>query len=178
MAGSMAQPPKQPEVEAAGPPAGWMARYGPALRAYFRKRAGNAEAEDLVQDVFVALQARGGLETIEHVDRYIFRVAANVMAARGRPNTWRWSQHAVLDEGRLADELSPERALIAKQTLERLMAGLKAAPPRAAEAFILHRFDEMSYGEIAQQMGISVKAVEVHVRRTLERITALMDAPR
>jgi len=59
-----------------------MAQYGPALRAYFRKKAGAAEAEDLVQDVFVAMQARGGVEDIEHVGRYLFRVAANVLARR------------------------------------------------------------------------------------------------
>jgi RNA polymerase sigma factor (sigma-70 family) len=155
---------------------GWMAQYGPALRTYFRKKVGAAEAEDLVQEVFLAMQARGGTDGIEHVGRYIFRVAANVMAGRNRPGTWRWSEHATLDELILADECSPERALIAKETLEDLLAALKASPPRAAQAFILHRFEQLPYEEIARRMGVSVKAVEMNVRRTMERVMLAMEA--
>jgi RNA polymerase sigma factor (sigma-70 family) len=156
-----------------------MAQYGPALRAYFRKKAGASEAEDLVQDVFVAMQARGGVEDIEHVGRYLFRVAANVMARRSAPDRWRWSEHAELsDLEALIDELSPERALIAKDTLVRLIASLRAVPPRAAQAFILHRFEEMSYGEIATQMGLSVRSVESHIKRTLDRVLAEMGGNR
>ena len=174
-------PPKPPESEtarAAGELPDWIGRYGSALRAYFTKRVGPAEAEDLVHDVFVAMQARSTAEAIQHPNRYVFRIAANVMAARNRPNSWRWADHAVLDDLILADELSPERTLIAKETLERLMAGLQAVAPRAAQAFVLHRFDEMSYEEIARRMGISVKAVEMHVRRTMERVNAFMEARR
>jgi len=120
-------------VKTAGAFPDWMAEYGPALRAYFRKKAGASEAEDLVQEVFLAMQARGA-HGIEHMGRYVFRVAANVMAARNRPGTWRWSDHATLDELILADECSPERALIAKEALEDLLAGLKAAPPRPSSS--------------------------------------------
>lgn len=171
----MGQPPissassTPPPVEA---PA-WMAQYGPALRAYFRKKAGAAEAEDLVQDVFVAMQARGGVEDIEHVGRYIFRVAANVMARRAGAERLR-STEELSDLEALIDELSPERALIAKDTLERLIAALRTLPPRAAQAFILHRFEEMSYGEIAARMGLSVRSVESHIKRTLDRVLAQM----
>ena len=178
----MGQPPTSSATSPASAPAAapaWMAQYGPALRAYFRKKVGAAEAEDLVQDVFVAMQARGGVEDIEHVGRYLFRVAANVMARRSAPDRWRWSEHAELsDLEALIDELSPERALIAKDTLVRLIASLRAVPPRAAQAFILHRFEEMSYGEIAAQMGLSVRSVESHIKRTLDRVLAVMGASR
>ena len=181
MSGLIVATPQQPDPDT-NPPReafpGWMAQYGPALRTYFRKKAGAVEAEDLVQEVFLAMQARGGTQGIEHVGRYIFRVAANVMASRNRPGTWRWSEHATLDELILADECSPERTLIAKETLEDLLAGLRAAPPRAAQAFILHRFEQLSYEEIAGRMGISIKAVEMHVRRTMERVMVTMEARR
>ena len=178
----MGQPPTSSATSPASAPAAapaWMAQYGPALRAYFRKKVGASEAEDLVQDVFVAMQARGGVEDIEHVGRYLFRVAANVMARRSAPDRWRWSEHAELsDLEALIDELSPERALIAKDTLVRLIASLRAVPPRAAQAFILHRFEEMSYGEIAAQMGLSVRSVESHIKRTLDRVLAEMGTSR
>lgn len=173
----MALPPGKPSGKTGptGPETpDWLVQYGPALRAYFSKKVGAADAEDLVQEVFLAMQARGGVAGIEHVGRYLFRVAANVLAGRNRPGAWRWSDHATLDETMLPDERSPERALIARQALESLMAGLKAAPPRAAQAFILHRFEEKSYEEIAAIMGVSVKAVEMNVRRTMERVMAAM----
>ena len=101
------------------------------------------------------------------------------MARRSAPDRWRWSEHAELsDLEALIDELSPERALIAKDTLVRLIASLRAVPPRAAQAFILHRFEEMSYGEIAAQMGLSVRSVESHIKRTLDRVLAEMGASR
>jgi len=176
----MAQPPNQSEADAGHREdlRRWILAYGPALRAYFRKKVGAAEAEDLVQEVFASVQARGALEDTAHVNRYLFRVAANAVAKRRRPGGWDWSEHAGLDELDLADELSPERTLIAKQTLARLLIALKEVPPRAAEAFSLHRFDEMTYGEIAEHMGITVKAVEGHIKRALERITLLLEAPR
>lgn len=153
----------------------WMLAYGPALRTYFRKKVGAAEAEDLVQEVFLAMQARGPLEDTEHVNRYLFRVAANVVARRRRPGQWDWSGHAELDDVQLQDALSPERSVIARQTLSRLLEALNELPPRSAQAFALHRFDEMTYGEIAGHMGVSVKAVEALMKRALERITAIME---
>ena len=157
---------------------GWMLRYGPALRTYFRKKVGPGEAEDLVQEVFVNLQDRGRVDDIEHVNRYLFRVAANVLAKRYRRGGWDWSGHAELDDVQLEDAISPERSLIAKQTLGRLLEALNDLPPRSAQAFALHRFDEMTYGEIAVHMGISVKAVEALMKRALEKITARLEAAR
>lgn len=155
-----------------------MVQYGPALRAYFRKKVGGAEADDLVQDVFLAMQARGPLEDTEHVNRYLFRVAANVVAKRRQAGGWKWPDHAEVDENAIHDGVSPERALIAKQTLSRLLEAMRELPPRSAQAFALHRFDEMTYGEIAVHMGISVKAVEALMKRALERITARLEGVR
>jgi len=96
----------------------WMVRYGPALRRYFQKRVGHAEAEDLVQDVFVAMQVRGALDEPEKVDRYLFRVAAHILARRSQRQGWNWSGHAELgDIDAPPDELSPERILIANERL-------------------------------------------------------------
>src|SRR3546814_19438815 len=37
--------------------AAWMATYGPGLRRYFRRRADDADVDDLVQEVFLRLQS-------------------------------------------------------------------------------------------------------------------------
>jgi RNA polymerase sigma factor (sigma-70 family) len=155
---------------------GWVLRYGPALRAYFRKKVGAGEAEDLVQEVFANLHDRGHIEDIEHVNRYLFRVAANVLTRRSQVKTWDWADRAGIEELELFDELSPERVLIAKQTLSRLMLALHDLPPRVQEAFILHRFEDMTYREIAERMGIKPKSVEALIIRGLARIAVVLEA--
>jgi RNA polymerase sigma-70 factor (ECF subfamily) len=62
----------------------WMVEYGPALRRYFERRVGAAEAEDLVQDVFLHLQARAVGGAVDNVERYLFRIAGNVLVSRHR----------------------------------------------------------------------------------------------
>ena len=147
-----------------------MDRYGPALRRYFQKRVNPIEAEDLVQDVFVAMQVRGGLDGVDHVNRYLFRIAANVLARRRARPTWDWSGRRPLEEAGLHEEVSPERILIGKQAIERLVVALNDLPPRTGEAFLLNRFEEMTYAAIAERMGISVKAVEKLIKRAITRI--------
>lgn len=177
MAWLMPQPPKPSDsaVPPTGDAAAWMLEYGPALRSYFRKRVGAVEAEDLVQDVFVALQERATLDNVEHLGRYVFGIAAKVLAKRGSPLTLEMPEAEGLDHlVALIDDLSPERALIAKDTLSKLVAALSTLPPRSAQAFILHRFEEMSYGEIAAHMKIGVRTVESHVERTVGRLLTIL----
>lgn len=170
---------QQPSGEGEGPGrlgeaalAELMARYGPALRRYFQKRVSPLEAEDLVQDVFVAMQVRGDVEDVEHVNRYLFRIAANVLARRRARPTWDWrsGRRSIDDFPEMVEELSPERALMGKQAIEQLVVVLRELPPRASEAFLLNRFEEMTYAAVAAHMGISVKAVEKHIKRALARI--------
>lgn len=170
--------PSNPPADAAHAEAmhAWMLRYGPALRRYFQKRVGHAEAEDLVQDVFVAMQVRGGLDEPEKVDRYLFRVAAHILARRRQRQGWNWSAHAELgDIDAPPDEISPERILIANERLARLTQALNTLPPRMAEAFVLHRFDEMTYAEIARRMGVSVRTVESFIARAVTRVALIVE---
>jgi len=173
----MAPPLRPDEVRADQRMGAWMADYGPALRRYFRRSVGAGEAEDLVQEVFLAMQVRGAHETVDNASGYLFRIAANLLAKRRQREPWHWDRHAQLDgvfEPR--EEISPERALIAKQAAAGVLEALKALPPRTAEAFLLHRFEEMTYAAIASHMGVSVKAVEALIARAIKRVGAVLEA--
>jgi RNA polymerase sigma-70 factor (ECF subfamily) len=156
--------------------AAWMAEYGPALRRYFRRSVGAGEAEDLVQEVFLAMQVRGAHEEVENASGYLFRIAANLLAKRKQREPWHWDRHAGLEgvyEPR--EEINPERTLIARQAAAGVLDALKALPPRTAEAFLLHRFEEMTYAAIATHMGVSVKAVEALIARAMKRVGAVLE---
>ena len=142
-----------------------MIQYGPALRRYFQRRANPADAEDLVQDVFVRLHQYETPAEIGNVEGYLFRTAANVLARRNEKPRWRWGSQIPLEYVPLADELSPERIVMGRQAVEMVLRGLDNLPPRAAHAFFLYRFEQLSQEAVARRMGVSLKAVEKFLRR-------------
>lgn len=149
----------------------WMVRYGPALRRYFLRRANAADADDLVQEVFLSLQARDGGAKIDNVQGYLFRTAANVLGMRRRQVTWQWgSQEDIEQVEGLVDDLSPERIVIARQALEEVVKALADMPPRTAQAFFLYRFGHLSQEQVARRMGVSLKAVEKFLRLALRHL--------
>ncbi len=157
----------------------WMDEYGPALRRYFHKKVGPAEAEDLVQDVFVSLQVRGSTETIDNVEGYLFRIAANALARRHKRRNWDWAGHEDLTDGEWpSEEVSPERVLMGKEAVTKLVAALADLPPRSSEAFFLHRFEEMTYAAIAARMNISTKAVDHAIQRALKHLAKALERGR
>jgi RNA polymerase sigma factor (sigma-70 family) len=173
----MASPPQRPRnadtAEAQEALRAWVEDYGPALRRYFEKRVPPAEAEDLVQDVFLSMQVRGQADTVDNARGYLFRVAANVLARRRQGLAAVRPGAAPLD--RMVEEISPERVLIAKEALERMVAALEQVPPRAREALLLHRFEEATYASVARRMGISVSAVEQLITRALKQISLALE---
>lgn len=179
----MASSPKPPRADAASPDRGsgggadmhaLVVQYGPALRRYFQRRAGGGaagEVDDLVQEVFLLMQARGSASDIDNIEGYLFRTAANVLGMRRRRSTWAWGRQEDLDEVEgFADELSPERILIGREAMDAMMAALRELPPRCAHAFILYRFEHMPQAAIARQLGVSQKAVEALVQRAARRL--------
>jgi RNA polymerase sigma-70 factor (ECF subfamily) len=153
----------------------WMAAYGPALRRYFQKKASPAEAEDLVQDVFLKMQMRGEGAPIDNVEGYLFTIAANVLAQRYGP-AWDWRRRIFVEAEEPREEISPERTLIGKQSVELVLAAIEALPPRMGEAFALHRFEEMTYEAIARRMAISPRTVEKLISLALKRLVLQVEA--
>jgi len=175
----MPSAPEPPLKAAASPPErpgsgdlhAWMVEYGPALRRYFLRRANASDADDLVQEVFLALQGRRDGAAIDNVEGYLFRTAANVLGMRHRKSGWRWGSQEDLDDAPdLVDDLSPERILIGRQALEQVIRALADMPPRTAQAFFLYRFGQLSQEQVARRMGVSLKAVEKFLRKALRHL--------
>jgi RNA polymerase sigma-70 factor (ECF subfamily) len=61
----------------------------------------------------------------------------------------------------------PEQDAEACELIERIERSLAAANPRTREAFLLHRFDGMSYAEIGARFSISTRAVTKHIAKAL-----------
>ena len=162
----MSAPRPDPDLSA------WMTTYGPGLRRFFRRRVAEADVDDLVQDVFVRLQAARSGAPIENVEGYLFTTARNVLisqyrkrASRTVPLSEEWS-----DGFERIDTISPERIAIGREEYLRVLDAIGGLPPRAREAFQLHRFEHLTYQTIAQRMGISKESVKELMHRAIVRI--------
>lgn len=149
------------------------ARFARPLRSFFRKRAYNEqEADDLVQEVFVRLAAREPAASMEHAEAYIFQMAANLLRDRARRRATRTAADRDLTAGdaNSFEEISPERVLLGKQRLALLERVLGELPERTRVVFLLHRFEELKYAEIARRLEISVSSVEKHMMEAMRQI--------
>lgn len=143
------------------------------LEKYFRKRVYNQnEVEDLVQDVFYRLTSRSDQAQLERPEAFIFQIAANLLRDKARREaTKRAFTKQLSDQNENAfEELSPERVLLGKEKVVALKNALNELPERTRNVFLLHRFEEFKYREIAQQLGISMSSVEKHMMDAIKHL--------
>jgi len=146
------------------------------LRRFLRARLGNAqEADEAAQEAFLRLHIARGRGEIKNPRGFLFAVATNLVidVIRKRKTRDRYAPtveggggiESAADRGR-----SPEQRMAAKQQLETAMAVINDLPPKCQHVFLLHRFEGVSYAQIARRLGITKKGVEYHMTQALIRL--------
>lgn len=130
-----------------------------------------ADAEDIAQDVFVEIyqsiqnfRGEAGLST------WIYRIAVNkslnFLRKAGRRKVFSFfgnneggsdNQIKTLASGR---EYCPDEELQKSEKSKAISQAMNKLPASQETAFILSKYDELSYQEIAEVMDISVSSVE------------------
>lgn len=140
------------------------------LRRFVRSRLRDeGEREDVVQDAFLRLARYEDLNALTTPRQFLFKVAENLIRDRHRrAQTRREDAHDALDDHVLADQTA-DPALVAEQRddLARVRAAISALDEPMRSAFILSRYQELSYRQIATRMNISVKTVERYISQSL-----------
>lgn len=140
---------------------------------FIRKRVADTDdAEDVMQDVFSQLvESYRGLETIERVSAWLFRVARNKISDLYRKK--KPERMPVVREGgedaplvMLEDILpdlsgSPEDLYLREALWEAIEAAVDELPRAQREVFIWHEFEQMSFREIAEFTGESENALRM-----------------
>jgi RNA polymerase sigma-70 factor (ECF subfamily) len=150
------------------------------VRVFAAKLRSVSEAEDLIQDLFLKVQALGDLEVEGDGSALLFRMANNLMLDRLRSQTranardggWRSLQGVELGDQQVADVPSAEEVVAGRQRLRLMMAAIDTLPPQAARAFKLHKLEGLSHAETAAAMGVSRSSVEKHVSAALKALMA------
>jgi len=144
------------------------------LRTAFRVTGSLADAEDVLQTVFVRLAARsGGTELAgPGIGAYLRRAAVNAALdlMRGRKRR----RAVALDDDAgpepADDRADPERRQQGREARERVRRALSKVTPKAAEIFALRYFEGLGNQEIARSLAMSQTAVAVTLHRTRSRL--------
>jgi len=147
-------------------------RYRAPLMSFFRRRTSDlSEAEDLAQEVLLRVVQRRDRNALDQPDAFIFQTARNLLADRHRHASVKKKYHADLEIRQESTEgISPERVLQGKQELALVVDALKGLGEQTRNIFLLRRFEQMKYSEIADLYGISVSAVEKHLMKAYARV--------
>lgn len=147
------------------------------LRGFLRARVRvEADAEDLLQEVFVRIQRRlPELREPAKLQGWVYRIARNVVVDhyRGRKD------HAVWDEGTVgvddaeAQDPAGRDAVDLTPSLRRFIAAL---PAEQREPLVRHEFQGESLEEIAKALGLTLTATKSRVRRARLQLREMLDA--
>lgn len=143
-----------------------------AVHAFlFRLTRHSADAEDLLQETFLAVWRSGGRfegrgSALGYLRRTAFRLYLNEREKRRR--------RAALDAAKAPPGAEPQSpppdGEVARRDALAFLAArveeaLAALPDEPREAFVLFRFEGMTCAEIGEAMGVPAKTVETRVRR-------------
>jgi RNA polymerase sigma factor (sigma-70 family) len=156
-------------IESQKPRPSALTDYLPALRRYVARQVPRDDIDDAVQEVMLRVHQRQSEEPIENIVGYVFQVAASVVTDRGRRDKVRHrADHLPMEEFyHPVEQLTPERVLVGREDMSRLVAALADMPERFRDVFVLHRFEQLSYADIAVHMGVSISAVGKYMMKAL-----------
>jgi RNA polymerase sigma factor (sigma-70 family) len=148
---------------------------GPLLSFFLRRIKDPSQAEDLTQEVLLRVIRASAGEAIQHAERYVFRVAINLLRDRARRRRRNGGAIFVPIDEALASELesqlvedrSPERVFLIEDSLADVLRALAELGELTRNIFILFRLENMKQKDIAALLGIAQSTVEKHVMKAM-----------
>lgn len=143
-------------------------------RGYFRD---NFLIEEIVSDVFTRIwQNREKLEINTSLKDYLIRSTHNSCIDYYRKNKVRKNisgdieneekrAYSLMDIGQ-----NPLEYTISNELINHFQDAVESLPERYRQAFKLSRYNDLTYEEIAVEMGISVNGVKMNIKKALEHL--------
>ena len=143
--------------------------YGNRLFGFIRSRvATNADAEDILQEVWYQLSRVVDIESIEQISSWLFRVARNKVTdnyRKKKPDLL--EDYAVTqdDEGipfqdiLLADFNTPETETLKEIFWETLLDALDQLPEKQRDVFVQNELEGKTLQQIADEQGENIKTL-------------------
>ncbi|MBI3252831.1 MAG: RNA polymerase sigma factor [Candidatus Omnitrophica bacterium] len=151
----------------------------------FRFLQNREAAEDVAQEVFIKIyEKKLVFNPKAKFTTWLYRVTVNASLDRTKRKSFFDRSLDKVETGdggedktlleTLSDRsaVSPAAALEQKELSGLVQAALRKLPEKLRVPILLHRFDGLPYGEIAQILGTSVKAVERRIYHAKEALRA------
>ena len=145
----------------------------------YRMLGNHEDAEEATQDVFLLIhRSRDEFRGDSKLSTWIYRITSNVCITRLRRKqipTSSMDREFEPDGDTLADVIpdecpDPETLYEDEQMKEHVRAEVRNLPPKWAMAVSMYHFDDLSYEEIADAMGIPKATVATYIMRGRQRL--------
>lgn len=127
------------------------------------------DVEDVVSETLARAYATENWRRVDRGRAFVFQILRNLLVdAARRDNIVSIDFVADLERLHLEDgRPGPEAVVTARDELRQLQRAIDTLPAQARRVFLLRRIEELSPGEIAVQMGLSVSTVEKHLAKAM-----------
>ena len=140
--------------------------YAKDIRQFLFFKTQNIErAEDLMQDVFIKLWDNCNKVDYDKVKSYMFTTANNMFLNEVKHEQIVRKYNKLYKEEKTNE--SPEFIMLEKEFMDKLETTISKLSEKQREVFLLNRIEKKKYKEIANQLGISLKAVEKRMHQAL-----------
>lgn len=141
--------------------------YRPLCLYALRYLENTDEAEDVVQDVFTSLWNRKeSISEISSIKSYLYTSVKNNCLNKLRKS----SQFIDLEDIEVIDDNFEDEKVFRAELEAKLWKMIDELPERQREILLMAKRDGMTYKDIAEATGISVKTVENHVNRAIQTL--------
>ncbi len=147
-----------------------------ALLRFLRARGAGDNAEDILQELWLRVADMDDSAIISPLP-YLYRSANNLMndhyrtSQRARQRDLDWSE-VNCGTGEVSNLPLPDRALVARQQLAEIEAQIGKEGPRVFRTFWRFRINGVSQRQLAEEMGISLSAVEKDLQKAYRALAA------
>ncbi len=139
------------------------------LRNFMFYKCGDVDlAEDFVQESYVKLWQNCAKVFVDKAKSFLFTVANNLFLNHVAHKKV-VLKHQKKQEKKYTYE-TPEFLLEEKEFMVKLQKAIGELSEKQREVFLLNRIDKKKYAEIAEMLGISVKAVEKRISAALKKL--------
>jgi len=151
----------------------WKALSGP-VRGYLRKQTGSdADADDLLQEVFLRIhRGVGALKDTSRLQGWVYRIARNVVIDRARSRQNRIAVDVDPDSMSDGAESAGREAIDLTPTLRRFMQQL---PDAYREPLIRQEIHGHSLHQISEDLGLTLPAAKSRVHRGRLMLREMLD---
>jgi RNA polymerase sigma-70 factor (family 1) len=140
--------------------------YFDAVRSYLFFRGADKElASDLAQDVFLRVWEKKADIDPQRVAGFLYKMAGDMFISRYRRENLELNYRGSLKTDDL--EGSPEEQLQYKELYDKYNKALAALSEKQRMVFLMARVEGFKYHEIAERLGLSIKAIEKRMSQTL-----------